>query len=135
MGVSWMAWRKHKYQVYYFKRKYAAKAVLGHSPSNMEELEHNYDLALEALVANDLEDVFSILNREEMTKVLCKNLSHQSMSVGDIAIDENGKIWFCCGIGWRELFKKEGPKPPDKTPIDFSRELGLKTPPKILMVD
>jgi hypothetical protein len=60
--------------------------------------------------ARDLEDVFHKMqgevwspNGEARSLIREKGLQHTSMSVGDIAVDEAGKVWLVDRFGFKEV--------------------------------
>ena len=59
-----------------------------------------YHLAPYQLEADNLEDVFVILNLHHPD-----NCPYRSLCVGDLVVDPGGRTWVCKGVGW-ELVEK-----------------------------
>ena len=64
------------------------------------------------LTATSLDNVFVEMqgevwspNGEARELILNLELHHTSMSVGDIALDENGRAWQCDIVGWKEVLQ------------------------------
>ena len=38
--------------------------------------------------------------------IAAAGVSHTSMSVGDVAVDEDGQAWVCASVGWKEVASK-----------------------------
>lgn len=56
-----------------------------------------------SLDATDLEDLFRRMNVVDGSDIeMPRRLRCRSMSVGDIAIDTQGKAHFCASAGWEE---------------------------------
>jgi hypothetical protein len=60
--------------------------------------------------ANNLEALFIKMQGEEWSPhgearehILSLGLHHTSMSVGDVAVEDDGKAWQCDILGWREV--------------------------------
>jgi hypothetical protein len=52
----------------------------------------------------DLETLFRAMNHDAFHNVIGKMYPQlRSMSVGDVAVDENGVGHLCCSLGWRDV--------------------------------
>ncbi len=96
---------KKKFKIYYQKK------LTWHldSPTTFDMKDYVFLVNLEV---NDLSDVFVSMQGEIWSPageandfIRGLNLTHTSMSVGDIAEDEEGNFFFCASVGW-DLIKK-----------------------------
>ena len=62
------------------------------------------------LEANSLGEVFRNMqgfnwspNGEANAVIRAAGVSHTSMSIGDVAVDEQGHAWACASLGWKEI--------------------------------
>ena len=109
---------KQSYKVWYQKPEFFRDGIMGVSwlekthkmpdPNNLEKT-HVYLLDREG---NSRDDVFTAMqgdnwspNGEAVPQLEKAGLWHTSMSVGDILIDESGKISMVDTFGWKEITK------------------------------
>ncbi len=66
--------------------------------------------------ATDLEDIFRMFQAEAWSvpdserwcqAVKAAGACHASLSVGDVAVDEQGEAWICAAFGWKRLEQAE----------------------------
>ena len=106
-----------RYQVHYMRPEYFRDGIFGAShlrevgkmpdPKNLSKTH----IFLRSVAANDLEELFCYMqgdvwspNGEARSLIESKGLKHTSMSVGDIAIDQDtGKIYLVDTMGFEEL--------------------------------
>jgi hypothetical protein len=62
----------------------------------------NYDV-VGVVEADDLEGLFREMNAVDGTETCCK-LRVRSMSVGDVAVDDEGMAHFCASAGWEAVY-------------------------------
>jgi len=98
-----------KFDVFYKKAKRSLE--YDQKPADMNDLVRNYQCLKVGVEAKDKEDLFHKMqgevwspNGEAREEIVKLGLSHTSMYVGDIALDEEGKLWFVEAIGWSRLF-------------------------------
>lgn len=97
-----------KYAVFYMQPEWFRQGILGRRP-NFENLSatHNF---LKETMADSLMKLFEFMqaecwspNGEARSLIEEKGLSHTSMSVGDVAIDENGVCHLVDSHGFRVI--------------------------------
>jgi len=98
-----------RFDVFYQKAKRDLEH--GEMPVDMDSLVRNYQCLKVGFEAKDMEDVFWKMqgenwspNGEARDEILRLGLSHTSMSVGDVILNEAGELWFCADMGWKRLF-------------------------------
>lgn len=103
-----------KFQVWYMKPEYFHEGIFGNiRPRDEEEMKkthvHLTDLDLPG-GPNQLERVFFEMqaevwspNGEARGLIKSKGLGHTSMSVGDIIVDEDGRMHSVINLGFKEL--------------------------------
>lgn len=81
------------------------------TPPNITWVVENYKAVRLNVEANGLDDLFYKMqgenwspNGEARDLIKSRGLTHTSMSVGDIAVDKDNRLWFCEPMGWTKLF-------------------------------
>jgi hypothetical protein len=94
-----------KFDVWYMRPSFFCEGILGIVPVDLSKT-HEY---LKTVEAKSLEEVYSMMqgeiwspNGEARELILSKGLEHTSMSIGDVAVDENGTVWVCHTFGFKE---------------------------------
>lgn len=108
-----------KFKVYYARRP-VFQIDLDLTPENLLE-SHVFIGEIDAI---SIDHLYSMMQAEyrkltdDDKKLIFSEKIHTSMSVGDVAIDENGFIWECAFAGWRNVggkiqsYWKDLPFPP-----------------------
>lgn len=97
-----------RYTVYYSR-------VLALAFSTPVDVDHrDFDLVT-TIEADDLEDLFRKMNVVDGTEAPIR-LRVRSMCSGDVAVDADGKVWFCASCGWEETHWRWGRTPETKVP-------------------
>ena len=98
-----------KFDVFYYKAK--RDLEYGEMPPDMDSLVRNYQCLKVGVEAENREELYWQMqgenwsrNDEARDEILALGLSHTSMSVGDIILNETGELWFCAEFGWKRLF-------------------------------
>jgi hypothetical protein len=99
-----------RWDIWYWKREYATKALLGDLRPTLNTLDESH-IYLRHVQAENVEEVFKYMQAElwspkgEARPIIeSLGLTHTSMSVGDVAHDiVNGKWWRCANEGWEEV--------------------------------
>jgi|SRR5215831_278388 len=75
-----------------------------------EQRETATHILLTEIEASSLEEAYAAMqaerwspNGEATNLIMRRGLSHTSMSVGDMAEDEQGRFWFCDNFGFTQL--------------------------------
>lgn len=110
-----------KYNVWYMKPDTFMFLIHGYQfakdkgvvPNSFEDLERTH-VHLKDEEAENLEDLFVKMqgenwspNGEARPLIEEKGLAHTSMSVGDVAVCDDG-VYFCDNVGWKQLTSWEG---------------------------
>jgi hypothetical protein len=108
-----------KYQVWYMRPSWFHEGIMGQAkpdPANLEATHvHLREVEIDAEEAEEgLDRVYSIQQAHnwalewEATNALLdsKGLRHTSMSVGDVIVDDAGKVWVVAPFGFHTLSKE-----------------------------
>jgi hypothetical protein len=94
-----------KWEIWYMKPSFFREGISGIIPVDLSKT-HEY---LKTVEAKSLEGAYSMMqgevwspNGEARDLIMSKGLEHTSMSIGDVAVDENGTVWVCHTFGFKE---------------------------------
>jgi len=87
---------------------YAREPKFGLNLHPPEVIKRRDFIEVAGIEVDSLEEVFRQMNHVDGTEIVSKlgnqrGMPLRSMSSGDIALAEDGKIWFCASVGWREV--------------------------------
>lgn len=101
-----------RYNVYYMKPEYFPTFIHGTVTPDLYAIDRTHVL-LREVEASDLETLFHNCqgevwspNGEARDMITSKGLAHTSMSVGDVAMDDEGVFWAVAIIGFTRLGRR-----------------------------
>jgi hypothetical protein len=101
-----------KYKVYYMRPEWFRDGIMGDKPdpSNLDATH----IFLQEVEKDNLDALWAYMqgenwspNGEARPLIEAKGLRHTSMSVGDVAVDEEGFVWLVAFFGFHILQKEE----------------------------
>lgn len=111
-----------KYDVWYMRPEHFREGIMGldwcftrKKVPDPDKLEATH-IRLFPMTGSGVDDVFIKMqgenwspNGEARGLIITKGLRHTSMSVGDILVQDDGKVWICEPYGWKDLraFREE----------------------------
>ena len=98
------------YQVYYARRPtYVASGQLGTPLLTVSRMQETH-VHLTTIQAEDRSDAWLKMQGENWSPhgearplIEALGLTHTSMSVGDVLLEEDGSYWECMDLGWRQI--------------------------------
>jgi hypothetical protein len=96
------------FRVYYMRPAWFRNGIMGSRP-DPKNLDATH-IFLRHVDAGHIEDVFGMMqaefwspNGEARDFIRERGLQHTSMSVGDVAVEANGRVWLCASVGFIDL--------------------------------